>query len=197
MEHPFLEVFHVEKTHDSHAALLCGWDGGCGCDIFLWHPGQPSIHGFVDFTLPAFAPVDDEIYDERSRSWRWGAARARSSAYPSRSGEWESLALGLRNKFRKWDELVILARLILRICDWRGSSGQNRTLMRLRTQLGKSAYAGLVGFALLSSETFGYDKTMLAGKKPLFVLQQNCLVITERIIQEVKRLACKPCVPLI
>lgn len=59
--------------------------------------------------------------------------------------------------------------------------------MRLRTQLGKSAYAGLVGFALLSSETFGYDKTMLAGKKPLFVLQQNCLVITERIIQEVKK----------
>lgn len=59
--------------------------------------------------------------------------------------------------------------------------------MRILAQLGYSAYTNLGGLALITTKAFPYDRNMNSGRKPLFVLEQDCQVITSRLIQEIEK----------
>jgi len=59
--------------------------------------------------------------------------------------------------------------------------------MRFWAQLGNSAYASLGGLALILACPFDYYWIMNSGRRPIFVLDQNCQVITNRIILEVEK----------
>ncbi len=71
-----------------------------------------------------------------------------------------------------------------------GQSHKGYTIGNLREkwhELGKSAYAGLVGLALILARVFDYHWTMNVGRRPFCILDQDCHVITNRIVEEVEK----------
>jgi hypothetical protein len=66
-------------------------------------------------------------------------------------------------------------------------AGAYGTYLGYSATLGDSAYARLGGLALIFGRVFVYHRDMIAGRRPLFILDQDCQLLTNQIVQEVEK----------